>query len=406
MAKTKTLDGHPAIMIKPGILARSGVYLYSHDEMIQRGFKPPVEKPYYKEYRPAAVLIRAKDKFAFAAITVEHTAEETRPENFRDQASGIVGDTIEVTTLDNGEVALQGNFAIYTQDAADYYNAGNKETSADYTSKVVLSKNPEYDLELVEIISVNGVVLTEHGRGGASVRVMDSASSTKKIVGGLKMKQGVLSFLGIGRAKDKAEFKLSQVVMEGVKKVHTLDAAGIGKAIEGVMEHITPLSESETREILIGAVTDSFKHPVEAVAKEKEVSVIIDKLYSQCRDADEEALKKTLDGIAEDKSGEGDDEAKKKAAEEAKKKEEETKTKDTGKIVEEAVAKALEDGLKRVTDSIPAMVDAAVAKSLGLKPDGKKPDGSKEGDTRTLDSASDTVGEEASFLLNGVFGGK
>jgi len=227
------------------------------------------------------------------------------------------------------------------------------------------------------------------------------------------MKQGVLKALfGIGRTKDKAEFKLSQVVMDGVKKVHTSDKAGIEKLVADAMEHITPLSDSENREILIGAVTDSFSHPVETVAKEAEVGAFIDKLYSQCRDADEEALKKTLDGmgkeeeVAEELEGDAKEHLTQAEKLEGKKKEE-TKTKDTGKIVEEAVAKALEEGLKRVTDSIPAQVEAAVNKALGIVSGGKqveKP--KKEGDTRTLDSASDVVGEDAAFLLNGVFGGK
>jgi hypothetical protein len=423
MGAVKTRDSHPAIMVKHGILARSGVYLYSYDEMLQRGFKPPVKKDFYREYRPAHVLIRAKDKFAFTTMTVEHTAEETNPKNFRSQASGIIGENIEVTTLDNGEVALSGNIAFYTQDAADYYNAGHKETSADYRSKVVLSKNPEYDLELVEIMSVNGVVLTERGRGGPSVRVTDSARPQNNI-GGLKMKKGVLGFLGIGRAKDEANFRLSQVVMSAVKQVHTLDAAGVSKSVEDVMSHITCLSESDTREILIGAVRDSFSHPVEAVAKEKEVSDIIDKLYARCRDADDAELKKTMDGLldkGEDGDDDEDDESKKKKADEAKtkdtativdeskkKKADEAKTKDTATIVEEAIAKSvkpLQDELKRVNDSISATVDAAVAKALGVS-GGKGKDDAKGGDSRTVDGASGNIAEDAAFLLDGVFGSK
>lgn len=418
MAITVTKDNHPAIMIKQGILARSGVYLYSYDEMVQRGFTPPVKKDFYKEYRPAHVLIRAKDKFAFSAVTVEHTKDETNPDNFREQASGIVGDSIEVTTLDNGEVALQGSMAFYTQDAVDYFNSGNKETSADYRSKVVLSKNPEYDLELVEILSVNGVVLTERGRGGPSVRVMDSAKADNK-TGGLKMKKGVLStLLGIGRVKDDS-FKLSKLLMEKVKQVHTLDTAGITKAVEDVMAHITPLADREEREILIGAVTDSFKHPIEVVTKEKEVSEMVDKLYTRCVDADAAELKKTMDAAEtdEEKAERLEKEAKSQSSGDAKKKLEkaeelEGNTKDTGKLIEEAVAAALKpvtDELKRVKDSIPDAIDAGVKKALGLDDAGKKKPGKE--DDRSLDGGRNTdstgdgkVDEDAAFLLNGVFG--
>jgi hypothetical protein len=398
-------------MVKPSILARSGVYLYSHDEMVKRGFTPPVKKDFYKEYRPAHVLIRAKDKFAFSAMTVEHTPDETNPDNFRAQVSGVVGDSIEVTTLNNGEVALQGKIAFYTQDAVDYFNAGNKETSADYRSKVVLSKNPEYDLEMVEILSVNGVVLTERGRGGPSVRVMDSASVIDNKTGGLKMKKGVLSTLfGIGRVEDKS-FKLSKLVMEKVKAVHTMDAAGVTKAVEDVMAHITPLGEREEREILIGAVTDSFKHPVEVVTKEKEVSEMIDKLYGRCIDADEKDLKKTMDGTSEEVAEELEGDAKKHLteAEKLEGKGKETGAKDTAKIVEEAVAKVLapiSEELKRVKDSIPAAIDAGVAKALGIAGDGKGGDGKggKGGDSRTTDGAGEVDKEEASFVLDSAFG--
>jgi hypothetical protein len=409
MSITQTRDNHPAIMIKPSILARSGVYLYTHDEMIKRGFTPPVRKEIYKEYRPAAVLIRNKDKFAFTAMTVEHTDDEISAANFRDQASGVIGDSIEVTTLDDGEVALRGNIAFYTQDAVDYFNAGNKETSADYRSKVVLSKNPLYDLELVDIISVNAVVITERGRGGENVRVRDSLPSAQKKTGGLKMGYNVLGFLGIGRTKDKADFKLSQVVMTGVKQVHTVDAKKLDELVGGVMRHITVLSESKDREILIGAVQDSFKHPVEVIAKEKEVSALIDKFYSRCVDADEKALKETMDSVeSEDKEkakktdtkdGEETPEEKAKREKEEKDEKDGAKTKDTARLIDEAFAK-FRDEMKRTLDGIPGVVDAAVAKSLSL---GAGAGGKTDGDTRTIDSTSIDNGD-AAFLLDGIFG--
>lgn len=174
------------------------------------------------------------------------------------------------------------------------------------------------------------------------------------------------------------------------------------------MAHITVLSESKDRELLIGAVQDSFSHPVEVLAKEKEVSELIDKIYSRCVDADEKALKETMDSLETDEEkkakeketkskdgGDGDDDD-----------EDETKTKDTGAIVEAAIAKSLagvQAELKRVTDSIPAQVEAAVAKALGVEGGkGKEKGGS---DNRTVDSGGiDTDNVEASFLLNDVFG--
>ena len=215
-----TRDNHPAIAIKNACLARSGVYYYTYDEMVARGHIPKVKKRLYAEYRPVDVLVRCKDKFAFTAVTKEHTPEETNPENFRMQVSGIVGENIVAEEMPDGNIGLFGNVALYTRDGHEYYAAGNKETSADYKSVVVPDISGQYDYLLRDIISVNGVVLTARGRGGPNVRVKDSANN---IIGGGNMsgKKGVLSFLGIGRTKDEG-FKLSKVVLDGAKTLHPL----------------------------------------------------------------------------------------------------------------------------------------------------------------------------------------
>ena len=174
-------DKHPALAIKDACLARSGVYVYSYDEMVSRGFTPAVKKSHYTEYRPKEVLARCKDKFAFTAVTKEHTLEETTADNFRMQASGIVGENIFVKDTDDGEVALYGKMAFYTRDAYDYYKEGNKETSADYRSVCMPDKSGQYDFILQDILSVNGVVVTARGRGGPTVRVMDNRSNAGNI---------------------------------------------------------------------------------------------------------------------------------------------------------------------------------------------------------------------------------
>jgi len=395
-------DRHPALGVKDACLARSGVYNYTYDEMVMRGYTPSIKKPLYSEFRPPEVVARAKDLFAFAAVTKEHTEMETTPENFRLQASGIVGDNIVVKDMPDGNIGLFGKMAFYTKDAWDYYQAGNKETSADYRSVCVPDTTGQYDFILKDILSVNGVVVTARGRGGSAVRVMDSGNMFDRF-GGNKMagKKGVLGFLGIGRSKD-TEFKLSKIVMDGIKTLHSLDSAGREKLAGEMMTPVMQLNESADRELLIGAVRDSVEHPVEVLAKEKEVSEFIDSLYTRCADSDAKALEEAVKGVVTKDS----DEAKKKKEEDEKKAKEgcdDKKTKDTAPAVEMSkfIDDIVEKTAKRVGDSIGDMIDKKVSEALGVKPgDGK---GKKEaGEGNTQDSIVDEVTrEEASFLTSG-----
>ena len=205
--KTLTIDeaSSSAIIVKNAILARSGIYIYSHEEMLRRGHNPEIKKDFYKEYRPASVLVSAKDKFKYAVLTKEHPSSITA-DNVQQVIEGVVGSTIEVVTLDNNEIALKGELAFYTKDAVQYYDAGAKETSAQYRSKVSPVFGEDYDYILEEIQEVQGLALTRQGRGGSSVAVLDSLLSTdttsvdKKIQGDKVMKNSILSFLGIGKA--------------------------------------------------------------------------------------------------------------------------------------------------------------------------------------------------------------
>jgi hypothetical protein len=224
--------------------------------------------------------------------------------------------------------------------------------------------------------------------------------------GGTKMGKGsVLSFLGIGKSKDSA-FVLSKVVLDSVTKVGTLDPAGLEKEIKGIVaDHIAPLGDSEAKELLVGAVSDSFKHPVEVLAQKDTVAKVIDKLYGQCRDADEKAAKAILDGV-----GDPDKEAKEKAAKDAKEKADkeaaekaakekgaEGASKDTAALVEEAVAKGIAAGLAGVTDSIKTLVDKSVKDALGVA------QAEKTGTGSAADSAAQSE-FDASFLMRGTFG--
>jgi hypothetical protein len=256
-------DKHPAILVKDAILARSGIYVYGRDELLVMGVGLKDDRPLYRVYRPPNVIVEAKDKFSFAVVTKEHTALDTSPENFREQAAGVVGDSIDVVTLSDGTVALKGRIAFYTKDVADYFESGNKETSAQYAMCLVPGGDPErdgYDFVMTAITSVNGLAITARGRGGENVRVLDSMPVLNRYVGGNRMKGGFLSFLGIGKAKD-AGFKFSDALYGGMEKVKALgaaDTAGVEKAVGDVMLHIVSLGDSEVKEVLAGAVSDCF----------------------------------------------------------------------------------------------------------------------------------------------------
>ena len=408
-------DSNPQLAVKDAILARSGIYVYSLDDVRRMGINPPKVKPYYHEYRPAGVLIKAKDMFALVPVTKDHPPVDIDAGNFHQYASGVTGGPIEVITLPDGEVGLKGRMAFFTRDAFDYYMEGNNQTSAGYDKKLVYVEDSEkagYDWVMTEIVKVNHEAVLPRGRGGSDVRVLDRAaaqgagSGGSEMAGEVKKKGGFLEFLGIRKPKDD-NFKFSDVLLESVAKVHSLDQAGLEKEIGGVMTHVNALGDSEPKEFLVGAVTDCFKNPVEVVAQKDIVAKKIDELYMKCRDADAEAVRRILDADskgddkkdaknADDKDGDKKDA---KDAKDAKDVSSKDKAPDLSVVIDAAVQKAVVTAL----DGLDAKVDNSVKKALGID-DAK--DKKKEGDDRTVDAnAVDGAGsEDASFLVRGIFG--
>jgi hypothetical protein len=399
-------DKHPAILVKDAILARSGIYEYSREEILRMGCTLKENKPFYKVYRPPHVLVAAKDKFAFAVVTKEHPVDDTSADNFRDQASGCVGNDIAVAALEDGNIGLKGKIAFYTKDVADYFEQGNKETSAQYELKLQPSTDSArdgYDFMMTEITSVNGLAITARGRGGSSVRVLDSITMDKT-VRGCKMKKGFLAFLGIGKAKD-ANFKFSEVLLGSMAKVKALDAAdtaGIDREVTDVLAYVTALGESEAREVLAGAVADCYKNIEAVLAKKDEVSARIDELYVKCQDADAEAVGRILD-TGKDGKDPKDDKDKKDQKDD---KDDKDKKDGAGKDARPSdfdtlIGAAVDKAFARVDESIDAKIGAAMKKALG---GGEKPSGSKPAtDSRALE---DPAGEDASYLVRGVFGNR
>ena len=405
-----------AIIVKDAILARSGIYVYSYDEMVRKGHNPEVKKDFYKEYRPASVLIKAKEKFKYAVLTKEHPSMITA-DNIKQVVEGVVGNTIEVVTLDNNEIALKGEVAFYTKDAVSYYESGAKETSAQYISKVSPVFGDDFDYILEEIQKVQGLALTRQGRGGSSVAVLDSLISAgieaeKKLQGDKNMNRlnSFLSFLGIGKSPQD---ELSSLVIDSLNGYSGLSDTEKKSRRDKIDLLINLLSDSPEKKVLVATVADCFSFPVEVLAKKEEVGKGLTSLYKLCVSKDAVDLQATFDSIkkeekdtkdAEDeekkkkedeKKETKDAEAKAKAEEDEKKKKAEG-TKDSVVLDAESLEKILAKTIDSIDSKISAAVGPAVKEALGLN---VKP-------TETKDSILPSFFSEesdSSFLLKGMF---
>ena len=390
--KTETKDeaSTSAIIVKNAILARSGIYMYSYDEMVARGHTPTEKKDFYKEYRPASVLITAKDKFRYATLTKEHPYK-IDSDNMKDVFEGVVGSNIDVVVLENEEIALKGEIAFFTKDAVEYYNTGGKETSAQYHSKVIPVYGEEYDFLLEEIQDVQGLALTLRGRGGASVAVLDSLISAgqqpaeKNIQGDkiMSSRNSILSFLGIGRAPQD---ELSSLVIDSLKDYNDAPEAEKKARREKVEALVNPLADSPEKKILMDTVKDCFSYPKEVLEKSVEVSKRVKSLYALCTSGDAAALQATFDSIKAETKDE-------KEEEEEKKKKESKSTKDSVTLD----AAGFELLITRVVDSLSPKIDEAVKKNLGIE---------AGVETKTADSVLPTFSSGAkdnSFLLKDMF---
>lgn len=408
-----------AIIVKNAILARSGIYMYSHEEMLRRGHNPEVKKDFYREYRPASVLVAAKDKFKYAVLTKEHPNSITT-DNIQQVIEGVVGSNIDVVSLGDNDIALKGEIAFYTKDGVDYYNAGVKETSAQYISKVTPVFGEDYDYILDEIQEVQGLALTRQGRGGSAVAVLDSlisaATAEKKLQGDKVMsKNSILSFLGIGKAPQD---ELSSLVIDSLTGYSGLNETDKKARRDKVDALLNPLADSPEKKILVDTVKDCFDYPKEVLEKSEEVTKGIKSLYTLCVSSEVANLQATFDSIkgeAKDTDEEEEEKKKKEAKEkevkdaeakeketkdaEAKAKEEEEKKKKVAEGTKDSIvldAKGLELIITKVTDSVSAKIEDVVRKQLGLE--GKK----GETNDSVLPSFS-SVENDGSFLLKDMF---
>ena len=394
--KTEDSEVKPFITQKDVILCRSGIQLYHKSEVqsiITESNKPPVEKEWYKEYRPASVVVKAKDLFKSLPVCCEHPSEWITSKNFKELVGGTLDKEIEVVALDGeseGEIGLKSNITFYTDSLYNYY-LDNKEVSVGYTCKKHFVDNPEevgYDIVLDEITEVNHLAITRAGRGGSSVAVIDS------IIGGLKpMRTGIFAWLTGKKQKvdDSAPSSFGKEVLEAVKNSKGTTEEELASEMKGVLDSCAILKDCEAKDALLNVVRDCFDNKEMALANEEELTATLDSMWIDIHGDSLKEMAKAFESLgkkAEPKPAVDDtvnkdssDENKEEKTEDSEAKEDEEKTEDSeekkddgacGSNKDSAPVFATKDDIvQAVKDSIKPMVMEAVKECLGIKDDAK-----------------------------------
>lgn len=279
----KVLDGalDPYITEKNVIMCRSGIQYYRDFELTESGLdmKGHEAKKVYAEYRPASVVVKAKNLMKRLPITKEHPSEWVTPDNWSDLARGTTGESVDVVALDDGEIGIETSLIFNTNDIYNYYNDGNKEVSLGYTVTKRWATEEERkkygaDVMLTGITAVNHLAVTAAGRGGKSVAIIDS------ICGGIKqMRTGLFWFLGHKDKQADASFSFSKTVFDHLGAVKTGDTESLKKELGAVTDSIAFAKDSDDKTKLINMVQDCFENPEKAAAEKDAVSNVLDSCY-------------------------------------------------------------------------------------------------------------------------------
>ena len=396
--KISDSEAKPFIEQKDVILCRSGIQIYHKSELasfITEDNKPPVEKEWYKEYRPANVIVRAQDLFKSLPVTKEHPDVWVDSKNWKELAGGTLDKEVTVVALDGeaeGEIGLKSNITFYTDDLYNYY-LDNKEVSVGYTCKKHFVDNPEevgYDLILDEITEVNHLAITRAGRGGSSVAVIDS------IIGGLRpMRTGIFAWIASKKQKavnDSAPSSFGKEVLEAVKNSKGTTEEELAGEMKGVLDSMSVLKDCEAKTKLVEVVKDCFDNKKMALENEEELTATLDsmwidihsdslgeiaKAFAKLGKKPEEKTEPAVNDSEKTEGEEKENEAKPKEGEEKdstdKSEEgEEKKKKNKDGCNKDSVPFATKDDILAVLDSqLEPMVMKAVKKCLGIKEDAK-----------------------------------
>lgn len=396
--KISDSEAKPFIEQKDVILCRSGIQIYHKSELasfITEDNKPPVEKEWYKEYRPANVIVRAQDLFKSLPVTKEHPDVWVDSKNWKELAGGTLDKEVTVVALDGeaeGEIGLKSNITFYTDDLYNYY-LDNKEVSVGYTCKKHFVDNPEevgYDLILDEITEVNHLAITRAGRGGSSVAVIDS------IIGGLRpMRTGIFAWIASKKQKavnDSAPSSFGKEVLEAVKNSKGTTEEELAGEMKGVLDSMSVLKDCEAKTKLVEVVKDCFDNKKMALDNEEELTATLDSMWIDIHsDSLSEIAKafaklgkkpeeKTEPAVNDSEKTEGEE---KDSADKPKEGEEKDSTdkpeegedegnKNKDGCNKDSVPFATKDDILAVLDSqLEPMVMKAVKKCLGIKEDTK-----------------------------------
>ena len=425
-AQNKDSGASPFITQKDVILCRSGIQLYHKSEVasfITEDNKPPVEKEWYREYRPANVIVKAKDLFKSLPVTQEHPDVWVDSKNFKELAGGTLDKEIDVVALEGeaeGEIGLKSNITFYTDELYNYY-LNNKEVSVGYTCKKHFVDNPDevgYDIILDEITEVNHLAITKRGRGGSEVAVIDS------IIGGIRpMRTGIFAFLKSKKqAVNDSNFSFGKTVLEAVKNSKGTTEEELAGEMKGVLDSMSILKDCEAKTKLVDVVKDCFDNKEMALADEAELTTALDSMWIDIHSDSLGEIAKAFEklgkknekpaeaGVADsadeedkdknkDSADEGEEDKNKDSADEEDKDknkdsaDEEDKDKNKDGCNKDSAFMTKDDMLTALKAELAPMVADAVKECLGLK-DGKP---SVEGSE--LDSMEKTVVRDYTSFL-------
>ena len=388
----------PYIEQKNVILCRSGIQYYHASEItsfITEDNKPPKEKEWYKEYRPANVVVRAKKLCGNLPVTKEHPLDFVDESNWKELAGGATGKEVEVEALDGeaeGEIGLKSDITFYDKDLYEYYQK-HKEVSLGYTCKKHFVDNPEevgYDLILDEITEVNHLAITRAGRGGSSVAVIDS------IIGGLRpMRTGIFAWIASKKQKavnDSAPSSFGKEVLEAVKNSKGTTEEELAGEMKGVLDSMSVLKDCEAKTKLVEVVKDCFDNKKMALENEEELTATLDSMWIDIHsDSLGEIAKafaklgkkpeeKTEPAVNDSEKTEGEEKDSEDKPEEGEEKDSTDKpeegegegNKNKDGCNKDSVPFATKDDILAVLDSqLEPMVMKAVKKCLGIKEDTK-----------------------------------
>lgn len=401
-------ESKPYIAVKKCRMLRSGVQIYARDEVPQELLNELPQasrnKQFFRVYRrPEAVVKHLKD-FNYIPFVNGHPSDDVTPDNVRSLEIGRVGGRAEVVTLKDGDVYVENDLVIDDRAAFAEYKEGKKELSIGLDAVWVVSDSPNWDFEVVDFVAVNHLALVPRGRAGGQAKILDSGAAVSRMTdtspssegnGGFNM-NGFLRLFGIGKNKDgTADFVLSKTVLDCAAKIAggKLSAEETEQEVSGMMRHVTRLTDSDEKKVLIGMVTDAVTGAKELTEADDEargkVADAIDSLYKKCMDADEAKTKEVVDKMLKDGCGKADDACKdeKKPEDDPEGKKDDGKDgpqKDSAADIEAAIAKALDGAIMgRINDA----VQSAVQKALGLE-------GGKQSQAKQNDSAVEYSDEE------------